>query len=199
MAFTTTNFLLVSPGGSTSPNAWSYNAGADSLATIAAANYFNPTTFPVLNDIRSGDRVWINTTTYNLCFMGTFLVNAGAITVAWDNTYYVQGQFANISGAASTIYFPFAPAGVVVKTFGTQFNAVTVASANISFSIGGVAITGAGFAVPTAGVAGTNYSGTPSALNITNGASVLSATSDGGSTTACILTVAAKIICGVQQ
>lgn len=193
MAFDSTFFQTYNIVTTDYPTAWGYSTAADSFATVATAQYFNP----VINRVQTGDKLWVQTDTAGLSFSGTFRNDGTNVYVDWDRTLFFTTQMADIS-APSTIYFNAPPAGVIVETFATQWSAVTSASANISFAIGGVTITGGGFAVPTTGTAGTFYSAVPTALNVTSGTNVVSGISDGASSTTAIAILGYKIICPAQ-
>lgn len=193
MAFDSTLFQTYNIVTTDYPTAWGYNSVSDSFATVAASGYFNS----VINRVATGDKLWVKTATSGLSFSGTFRNNGANVFVDWDNTLRFQTQMADIS-AASTVYFSVPPAGVIVQTYATQWSAVTSASANITFAIAGTTITAGGFAIPTTGVAGSSYSATPTAANLTDGVKSVSASSDGASSTTAIATLGFKIICPAQ-
>jgi hypothetical protein len=175
------------------PTVFCYNAGADSLATVSAASYFDS----LLYRVRTGDKVLIKTSTSGLSYSGTFRNNGTNVFVDWDNTLRFQTQMADVS-AASTAWIGVPPAGVITQVYGVLWSAVTVASSTVTFSIGASAITGGALTVTTAGAAGQVYTATPTALNITDGTTAVKAVSDGGSTTTAIMTLGFKIICPAQ-
>lgn len=193
--FNADDLSVVATGVAGSPSIFTYPAGADSLATIIAANYFNAAS----DQVKTGDKILVSTSTTNLSLSGTFRVNSttGVVSVDWDRTIFVRGQFANISAAASDIYLPV-PAGIITQIRAVQFNAITVANDALTFSVGGVAITGSGITVLTSGTAGSMYTSIPTANNVADGTVPLKASSSGASTTACIVVVEAKIVCGAQ-
>lgn len=196
MAFLSANFRPLTPGNSsTFANLYLYNCVADSFATCTTSGYFND----LVNVVQTGDKLWVSTSapTNGLSFSGTFLNTGTAVSVNWDNTFRYETQMADIS-ASSTNYFTVPPAGVIVSVFGTQWSAVTAASANIAFSIGTDAITGGAFAIPTTGAAGSSYSATPTAANVTDGIKYVKVVSDGASSTTAIATFGYKIICPAQ-
>lgn len=99
------------------------------------------------------------------------------------NKRYIDINMANISAAAGTVYVNCPYAGTITKIIGCLGHAVTVASANITSAIGGVAITGGGFPVATTHAAGDVMSATPSAANVVAAGNTVSISTDGGSTT----------------
>lgn len=194
MAFNSAVFQSYSVSiGTDFPQTYLYNATVDSFATVASAGYFND----LVNRVATGDKLLVKTTTSGLSFSGTFRNDGTNVYVDWDNTLRFETQMADVS-SSSTVWFSVPPAGVITQVYGTLWSAVTVASANVAFSIGASAITGGGFAVTTSGVAGTSYSATPTAANTTDGATAVKAVSDGGSTTTAIMTLGFKIVCPAQ-
>lgn len=178
------------------PNIWTYQALEDSFSTVAGNSaYFNDaySLFPV----HTGDKLICNTTTAGLSFSGTFRISGTNIFVDWDRTFFFETQMSDVS-AASTVWFSVPPAGIITQVYGTQWSAVTAANSIVTFSIGSTAITGGAITVTPSGVAGTSYSATPTALNITNGSTAVKAVSDGGSSTTAIMTLGFKIICPAQ-
>lgn len=175
------------------PQTYVYNAALDSFATVATAGYFND----LINRVATGDKLLVKTETSGLSFSGTFLNNGTTVSVNWDNTLRFETQMADVS-AASTVFFSVPPAGIITQVYGTQWSAVTGSSAAVAFSIGSTAITGGSFNVTTSGVAGTSYSATPTALNVTDGSTAVKAVSDGASSTTAIMTLGFKIICPAQ-
>jgi hypothetical protein len=170
---------------------WQYNAGNDSFATVATAGYFSDE----VNNMQTGDKLLVVTDTDGLSFSGTIRSDGTNIFVDWDNTLRFETQMADVS-AASTVYFNVPPAGVITQVYGVLWSAVTVASAIVTFSINTTAITTGVLTVTTAGAAGTLFSATPTALNITDGVDdYVKAASDGASTTTAIMTLGYKIIC----
>jgi hypothetical protein len=194
MAFDSTLFQSYSVSiGNDYSQTYVYNAAADSFATVATAGYFNS----LVNRVATGDKLLVKTTTANLSFSGTFRNNGTTVSVDWDNTLFFSTQMSNIS-AATTSYIAAPPAGVITAVTGVLWSAITVASTAIAFSIGSTAITGGSFTVGTSDAAGHVYSATPTALNVTDGATAVKAVSAGTSTTAAIMTVGFKIICPAQ-
>lgn len=170
-----------------------YNAAGDSFSAVATAGYFNA----LINRVTTGDKLLVKTETSGLSFSGTFRNNGTNVYVDWDNTLFFQTQMADIS-AASTAYIAVPPAGVITQVYLLQWSAITVASSIVTYSIGSTAITGGAITVTTAGVAGQLWTATPTAANITDGATPVKAVSDGGGTTTAIANVGFKIICPAQ-
>lgn len=194
MAFDSTFFQSYSVSiGNDYSQTYVYNAAADSFSTVTTAGYFNS----LVNRVATGDKLLVKTTTANLSFSGTFRNNGTTVSVDWDNTLFFSTQMSNIS-AATTSYIAAPPAGVITAVTGVLWSAITVASTAIAFSIGSTAITGGSFTVGTSDAAGHVYSATPTALNVTDGATAVKAVSAGTSTTAAIMTVGFKIICPAQ-
>jgi hypothetical protein len=175
-------------------NLWQYDAEDESFSTVAADGYFDGET-----RVKTGDKLYCTTSTDNLSFSGTFRTDDSGETVYvdWDRTLFFETQMADVS-AASTVWFSVPPVGVIVEVYGTQWSAVTAANAAVAFSIGASAITGGSLTVLTTGVAGSSYSATPTAANVTNGTSAVKAVSDGASSTTAIMTLGFKIICPAQ-
>lgn len=184
---------LQSNGFAGDPSVFSYSAGADSLATIAAAGYFND----AVNQVKTGDKILLSTSTSNLSFSGTFRNDGSTVSIDFDNTLRFETQMADVS-AASTVWVGVPPKGLIVQVYGVLWSPVTVASSIVTFSIGSTAITGGVLTIPTTGVAGQVYTATPTAANVTDGATAVKAVSDGGSTTTAIMTLGVKVICGAQ-
>jgi hypothetical protein len=172
---------------------WRYNAGADSFATVAASAYFSD----AIDDIDTGDKILVVTSTDNLSFSGTARNDGTNIFIDWDRTLFFETQMSDIS-AATTSWITVPPVGLITQVYAVKWSAITVASAVITFSIGATAITTGVVTVTVAGDPGARYTATPSALNITDGSTAIKAVSDGGSTDAAIATVGFKIICPAQ-
>lgn len=86
--------------------------------------------------------------------------------------------------SSSWVVIPWA--GTISKIYTVIRNAITVADTNLTFEIGGVAVTGAAIVIATAGsAAGTVDSSAPTALNTVTAGQALEIVCDGGSTTAC--------------
>jgi hypothetical protein len=195
MAFDITQFSPMTIGYNGLARFFTYNAGSDSLATVIADGYFDD----VITQVKTGDKILVTTTTDGLSFSGTFRVDFTnqEVLTDWDRTYFFETQMSDIS-AATTSFITVPPVGVITEVYALKWSAITVASAVITFSIGSTAITGGVATVTVAGAAGTLYTGTPSALNITDGTSAVKAVSDGGSTDTAIATVGFKIVCPAQ-
>jgi len=193
MAFNIDNFKSYYLGTSDFPQIYIYNAGSDSFATCVASGYFAD----LANIVLTGDKLLVKTSTAGLSFSGTFRLSGTSVLIDWDNTLRFETQMADVS-AASTVYFSVPPVGIITQVYGTQWSAVTGTTSVVAFSIGTTAITGGTFDVTTAGAAGTSYSATPSALNVTNGTSYVKAASDGASSTTAIMTLGYKIVCPAQ-
>lgn len=193
MSFNSTFFQTYNIVTTDYPTAWGYNCEADNFATVATAGYFNS----VISRVSTGDKLWVTTETPGLSFSGTFRNDGVNVYVDWDNTLFFQTQMADVS-APSTIYFNAPPQGIITEVYGTQWSAVTVLDANITFAINGVNITGGAFSIAPSGTAGSFYSANPTALNVVPQSGVISASSDGASTTTAIATFGYKIICPAQ-
>jgi hypothetical protein len=197
MSFNQNNFRSYALTSSNYPQTYLYNSGADGFTTVAASQYFNA----LLSQVQTGDKILVQTAspTLGVSFSGTFRNDNTNVYVDWDRTLRFSVVLANISGgSSSTAYFDLPPLGIITEVYGVQWNAVTVASAHITFAIGGTNITGAALTVPTTGAAGSSYTAVPTALNVTTGANSVSVSSDGGSTTSCSLTAGFKIICATS-
>lgn len=193
MSFNSALFTSYNVVTSDYSNIYVYNCGDDSFATVAAASYFDS----LVNSINTGDKLIVRTNTSGLSFSGTFRNDGTNVYVDWDNTLRFETQMADIS-SSTTNYFSVPPAGVITEVYGTQWSAVTNDSAVITFSIATDAITGGALTVTTSGVAGTSYSATPTALNVTDGVKYVKAASNGGSSTTAIMTLGYKLICPAQ-
>lgn len=193
MAFDADNFQVYNIVSEDYPTLYGYNAGADSLATVAAANYFAD----LLYRVRSGDKLLISTTTSGLSFSCTFRNTGSAIIVDWDNTLRFEAVISDVSTAQS-VFTSVPPVGVIVQVYGVQYGQVTVAAAEITYEIGGTAITGGAYTIETADTAGDSHSATPTALNITSGTNPIEIITDGASTTAVALLAGFKMICPAQ-
>jgi hypothetical protein len=117
--------------------------------------------------------------------------------IDWDNTLFFETQMSDIS-AATTSWITVPPIGLITQVYAVKWSAITVASAVITFSIGATAITTGAVTVTVAGDPGARYTATPTALNITDGATAVKAVSGGESTDTAIATVGFKIICPAQ-
>lgn len=193
MAFNQDNFQVYNIVSEDFPTIFCYNSEDDDFSDVAGADFFAD----LLYRVRTGDKLIVKTSTSELSFSGTFRNNGSNVFVDWDNTLFFETQMSDIS-AATTSWLTVPPAGIIKQVYAVKWSAITVASAVITFSIGSTAITGGAVTVTVAGAAGTKYSATPTALNVTDGSTAVKAVSDGGSTDTAIATVGFKIICPAQ-
>ena len=97
----------------------------------------------------------------------------------------LYGEIADISTLASSFTSALPFNVEIVSAYVTQgTDAVTVASANITFEIAGVAITGLSVEVTTGGAVGDTFTATATALNSLTAGTAIEILTDGGSTTA---------------
>jgi hypothetical protein len=192
MAFVIDNLFKQASGFPGDASIYSYNAGADSLATVAASGYFSS----AYDRLITGDKVLITTSTDGLSFSGTFRVDGTSVYIDFDNTLWLQGEITDVSTASSS--FICAPAGVITQVGGVLDTAITVASAVVTFELAGVAVTGATLTFTTAMAAGNRVVATPTALNVLTSAATIEIVSDGGSTTASRGNFFMKMICPAQ-
>lgn len=98
-------------------------------------------------------------------------------------TKLVTVAIGDVSTAGSVFAVP-GVAGTIVKISNVIDAAITVADANLTFEIGGVAVTGAAIVITQSGSAiGDVDQSTPSALNVITAAEGIEIVKDGGSTT----------------
>lgn len=193
MAFNTNLFqCLTATVSSDYPTLYCYNAGADSFATVSAANYFAD----LLYRVATGDKVIIKTTTDGLSFSGTFRNDGTSVYVDWDNTLWLQGQITDVSTESTS--FICAPAGIITQVGGVLDTAITVADAVITFELATVAVTGATLTFTDAMAAGVRVVATATAANVLSSAGTIAILSDGGSTTASRGNFFVKMICPAQ-
>ena len=111
----------------------------------------------------------------------TFLPNG----LGTDHDGVLQGEIVDISSGASsfTVALPFDVE--ITGAYVTMETAITVASADVSFEIGGTAITSMVVTVPTGGAAGDATDAVaPTALNSLTAGTAIEIITDGLSTTA---------------
>lgn len=98
-------------------------------------------------------------------------------------------RIADVSTAASVWVVP-GFRGKIRKVLSVLHGAITVADANVTVEIGGVAVTGAALVIATSGsAAGVVDTATPTALNSFTGDQAIEVITDGASTTAAVLEV----------
>lgn len=187
--FDVSQFDKLTTGMASQPSVYGYNVGSDSFSSIMATGYFNA----AIDQVNTGDKVLLSTSTAGLSYSGTFRNDGTNVYVDWDKTFFTQGVFSNISGAASNIWLP-THAGLLVALKVIQYAAITVANNVISFSLNSVAIAGATITVPTSGNPGAQYISKPTAPVVCDGTIALEASSNGASTGACVALVEAKFI-----
>ena len=105
------------------------------------------------------------------------------------NDYFITGTIADISTAGST-FVAVPDGGRIIKIMSVLEGAISGGNAAITFEIGGVAVTDAGFTVAHSGSAvGTMDGSVPSALNRVEEDGSIEMITDGNSTGAKSLTV----------
>ena len=101
------------------------------------------------------------------------------------NDYFLTSKITDISTAGST-FVPVPDDGRIIKIFTSIKNAITTADAELSFEIGGTAVTGGGITVTQSGsAAGDVDTAEPTAENSVNEGQAIEMITDGGSSTAC--------------
>jgi hypothetical protein len=105
------------------------------------------------------------------------------------NDYFLTAKVTDISTAGST-FVAVPDVGNIVKIYTSIKNAITTADAEITFEIGGTAVTNGAITVTQAGsAAGDVDSSTPSAANRVEEGGSIEIISDGASATACEMIV----------
>jgi hypothetical protein len=105
------------------------------------------------------------------------------------NDYFLTAKVTDISTAGST-FVAVPDVGNIVKIYTSIKNAITSADAEITFEIGGTAVTNGAITVTQAGsAAGDVDSSTPSAANRVEEGGSIEIISDGASATACEMIV----------
>lgn len=106
---------------------------------------------------------------------------------------YITGEIVDVSTSASSwVISPIA--GTITKIYTVLEGAITVGDADISFEIGGVAVTDGGITIAYDGsAAGDIDASTPTATNIVAAGQAIEIITDGGSTTAAKATVLIEI------
>lgn len=115
----------------------------------------------------------------------TFRAISATVWETDEKFFTMSGRIADVSTGGSTFSEPALYTGEIVEIYSTLGAAITVGDAALSFELEGVAITGGGITIATAGSApGDVDSATPTAARtITKGNNIEQIT-DGGSTTA---------------
>ena len=105
------------------------------------------------------------------------------------NDYFLKGEIANLSAAASS--FVVVPdGGRIIKITAMGRGAITSAAAALSFELGGVAITGGGITFAHGSSAnGTTFSSEPTALNVVEEGGTIEMITTGASTNAVLAEV----------
>ena len=120
---------------------------------------------------------------------GTRVINLRRNLMRTLNDYFITGTVADISTAGST-FVAVPDGGRIIKIMSVLEGAISGGNAAITFEIGGVAVTGAGFTVAHSGSAvGTMDGSVPSALNRVEEDGSIEMITDGNSTGAKSLTV----------
>jgi len=105
--------------------------------------------------------------------------------VATDNDGVLNAEIADISTGASSFTGALPFDVEITGAYVTMETAVTVASADVTFEIGGTAITSMAVTVPTGGAAGDATAAVaPTAANSLTAGTAIEVITDGGSTTA---------------
>ena len=105
------------------------------------------------------------------------------------NDYFISGRITDISTAGST-FVAVPDGGRIIKIMSVLEGAISGGNAAITFEIGGVAVTGAGFTVAHSGsAAGTMDGSVPTALNRVEEDGSIEIITDGNSTGTKSLTV----------
>ena len=105
------------------------------------------------------------------------------------NDYFISGRITDISTAGST-FVAVPDGGRIIKIMSVLEGAISGGNAAITFEIGGVAVTGAGFTVAHSGSAvGTMDGSVPTALNRVEEDGSIEIITDGNSTGTKSLTV----------
>ena len=128
---------------------------------------------------------------------GTVYVADGLGSGSWlprlPNNVILNARIDDVS-TAGDIYIPVPIAGVITRISTTLGAAISVADANITFSINGVAIDGSAITIAFTGSApGDVDSSTPSGHNTVAVGNQIKVSTDGGSTTTAPLTVSILI------
>ena len=101
------------------------------------------------------------------------------------NDYFLTAKITDISTAGST-FVAVPDGGRIIKIFSCIKNAITTADADITFEIGGTAVTGGDITITQSGsAAGDVDSSTPSAANSVEEGEAIEMITDGASATAC--------------
>lgn len=127
---------------------------------------------------------------------GTVYIADGSGSGSWStplSKQVLQAAIVDISNAG-TYYTVAAYPGTLKKIYLVLHGAVTTANSVVSFTINGVPITNSGITVDhTTSGAGVVYSSTPTAANLVTAGSVISVTTDGGSSTTVRATITYEI------
>jgi len=105
------------------------------------------------------------------------------------NDYFLTAKVTDISTAGST-FVAVPDGGKIIKILTSIKNAITTADADITFEIGGTAVTGGDITITQSGsAAGDVDSSEPTAANSVEEGDAIEIISDGGSSTACEMIV----------
>lgn len=105
------------------------------------------------------------------------------------NDYFLTAKVTDISTAGST-FVAVPDGGKIIKILTSIKNAITSADADITFEIGGTAVTGGDITITQSGsAAGDVDSSEPTAANSVEEGDAIEIISDGGSSTACEMIV----------
>lgn len=129
--------------------------------------------------------------------VGTVYVADGAGSGAWSpppHNVILHSSLADVSSPSST-YFVAPVAGTIESISTVLHGAITAANSLITFFINGIPITNSTVTVAFSGsAAGSRFFSTPTALNTIAAGDLITATSDGGSSTGNIqLSIALKV------
>lgn len=128
--------------------------------------------------------------------VNTVYVSDGAGSGAWAQApyyYSLSQQLADVSTASST-YFVIPTGGIIDSIRTVLHGAITVADAALTFFINGVPITSSGITVAYSGsAAGDRDSSSPSAARTVVAGDLVTATTDGGSTTTMPITIVIRV------
>jgi hypothetical protein len=105
------------------------------------------------------------------------------------NDYFLTAKVTDISTAGSS-FVAVPDGGKIIKILTSIKNAITTADADITFEIGGTAVTGGDITITQSGsAAGDVDSSEPTAANSVEEGDAIEIISDGGSSTACEMIV----------
>lgn len=114
---------------------------------------------------------------------------SGAWTTQPTSSVVLARTFADVS-TAGDIYISAPVSGKIVGIFAVLDAAITVADANVTFSINGVSIDSSALVIVESGSApGSSFSSTPSGHNTIGPGDLIKISTDGGSTTTAALHV----------